>query len=249
MELRTIEIVDKSKCTGCSACLNVCSAGAISMEIDSDGFCYPKVDLNKCIGCGLCYDRCPAYSPSNLNDSESLPQYYAFYRDEEIRIKSSSGGMFRTVAEYVIENGGIVCGCSYSDDYYSAYHKIVDSIDALEPLQKSKYFQSNIGLVFREIRENLENDRTVLFSGTPCQVDGLLHFLGKKYNNLITIDIICHGTPSPQAYRKFLKDHEKEGVHRSYVDFRDKSIVPWGTVEYIKYEDGTYYYNDIYSGK
>lgn len=240
----TIECVSKNKCSGCGACYNKCPKNAISMEYDREGFLFPVVDKNKCVNCGLCQRVCPVDKELSQSGKQ---KYYAVWASDELRKQSSSGGMFSLLAGYILDLKGIVCGCRYTSDYKYAYHTFAESAEELEPLRKSKYIQSEIRDVYKEIERILNQERWVLFTGTPCQVVGLYSYLDKDYKKLVTADIICHGTPSLKAYEKFLEE-KSQGKQIDYVDFRDKSIASWGTVEFIKFKDGTYYYNDCYKG-
>ncbi|MBQ6994451.1 MAG: polysaccharide pyruvyl transferase family protein [Lachnospiraceae bacterium] len=242
---KTIECIAKDRCTGCGACFNKCPVGAISMKYDSEGFLFPYVDKKKCIECGLCLQVCSA--ENNSIQSRTRQKYYAVWADEEIRNESSSGGMFTLLAQYVLGLRGAVCGCRYTQDYQYAHHTIIETEEELQQLRKSKYIQSEIRDVYIKVEQMLMQDRWVLFSGTPCQVVGLYTYLNKDYKKLLTVDIICHGVPSIKAYHKYLEENSQQR-EIEYVDFRDKSIVPWGTVEYIKFKDGTHYYNDCYKG-
>lgn len=242
---KTIEDVAKDKCTGCGACYNKCPVHAISMRYDADGFIYPYINHEKCIKCGICADVCS--SEKEIVNRKYPQTIYAVYADKETREHSSSGGMFTLLSKHVLGLKGVVCGCKYSEDYLYAYHTIIDSDIELDMLRKSKYIQSEIRESYSMVEKYLMDNRWVLFTGTPCQVAGLYKFLGKDYKRLITADIICHGVPSIKAYHSFL-DEISQGRKIERVDFRDKSIVPWGTVEYIKYEDGSYYYNDCNKG-
>ncbi len=244
----TIQTIGEEICTGCATCSNTCPANAIVMQPNSEGFLFPIIDNQKCIQCGLCLKKCPTLSRFKYKNRDYNRRYYAFYASEELRWNSSSGAMFHCLAKYILECGGVVCGCRYSDDYRTAYHTIINSLEELQPLQKSKYFQSEIRDVFKKVANYLHDRTKVLFVGTPCQVDGLLHYLGGDNDGLITIDIVCHGVPSPKAHQAFLDEHSSEIKEIKKVDYRDKSIARWGTVEYIEYSDGTNYYNDVYNG-
>lgn len=242
---KTIENIATNRCTGCGACMNKCPVSAISMKYDSEGFLFPCVDREKCIECGLCQKVCSA-----INDRTSKKvnqKFYAVWADDDIRDESSSGGMFTLLAKYVLSLKGVVCGCRYAEDYQYTYHTLIDNEEDLRPLRKSKYIQSEIGDVYTKVEELLKQNRWVLFVGTPCQVAGLDAYLECEYKTLLTIDIVCHGVPSVKVYQKFLEEKSQQR-EIDYVDFRDKSIVPWGSVEYIKFKDGTHYYSDCYKG-
>ena len=162
-----IKITDKSKCSGCHSCYNVCPKKCIAMKEDFEGFWYPEVDIDKCIDCGLCEKRCPI-----LNDmkNDNQPQAYACYnKNESIRKESSSGGVFTLLATFIIERGGIVYGASFNNEFMVEHIK-ADNVDDLGKLRGSKYVQSRIGNTYAEIKEYLNQGKLVYFSGTPCQI-------------------------------------------------------------------------------
>ena len=213
-----IKITDKSKCSGCHSCYNVCPKKCIAMKEDFEGFWYPEVDIDKCIDCGLCEKRCPILSDMK-NDNQ--PQAYACYnKDENIRKESSSGGVFTLLATFIIKRGGIVYGASFNNEFMVEHIK-VDNINDLAKLRGSKYVQSRIGNTYAEIKEYLNQGKLVYFSGTPCQIDGLVAFLNKKYDNLILQDIVCHGVPSPKVWNKYLEQFNIKD--NAKISFRDKS--------------------------
>lgn len=218
-----INIKDKSKCCGCSACVNKCPKNAIRMVEDEYGFKYPQVDLEKCIDCGLCEKVCPynnEYDKKNV--FEKSIAYGGWNKDENIRTISTSGGVFTSIAKYIIEKDGVVCGAIYDNDL-NVVHDMVDNLDNLKKMNGSKYVQSDMKDNFRKIKKKLDNGVYVLFSGTPCQVSGLNSFLGKEYENLYTCDIVCHGVPSPKVFKKYKKELEKENNSKLVdIKFRDK---------------------------
>ena len=163
-------IKDLVNCTGCGACMNICPKKAITMEVNSEGFRYPKIDKTKCINCGLCLKQCPANCPC-FNNKEN-PECYVAYADDDLRKNSSSGGIFPLLANYFLDNGGYVCGASWNDDNLVEHIIISDSKD-LPKLQSSKYLQSNTKNVYTEIKQLLKDNKLVLFTGTPCQCAGL----------------------------------------------------------------------------
>lgn len=234
------EIVKKELCCGCGVCVSVCPVNCIEMYVDKEGFYYPHINEEKCIGCGLCKKRCPNTNIDKLND---LPETFAFINsDDEIRKRSSSGGMFWCLAENVIRSGGVVYGASYSDDYRNVEHVMVDKITDLVLLQGSKYIQSCINNLYLEVKEKLDDKKLVLFTGTPCQIAGLHSFLGKKYDNLISVDFICHGVPSNMVWEKYLQYRERvAGAKCVNLNFRKKTK---GWKKYsleMKFENGKTY--------
>ena len=235
---KTIAVLPKIECCGCGSCYNICPQNAISMEYDGEGFLYPPVEETKCISCGKCRKACP--SLNGRYDHNEEPDCYVAMADDHIRKNSSSGGMFTVFAEYVLEMGGAVCGAAY-DSEFQVRHMVIDNKKDLDKLRKSKYVQSDTGKVYTEIRGILEEKRPVLFSGCPCQVAGLRTFLGRDYENLYTIDLMCHGAPSPGLFRKYLQ--EKHGNKKIvHVGFRDKDYYGWSTEMTVKYSDGTVYH-------
>ena len=214
---------NKRDCCGCGACKNVCPREAISMAADADGFLYPQIDAQLCVECGACQKVC---GYQNLPDrSRPIACYAAAARDEETLKKSASGGMFAVTARKLLEQGGVVYGVAMpmEEAGLTARHVRIDSVQALATLQGSKYVQSDTALIYRQAREDLREGRQVLFSGTPCQIAGLLGFLGRKYENLLTMEVICHGVPSGRMFRDFLKSLEKrKGSAVAAFAFRTK---------------------------
>ncbi|MFR1757493.1 MAG: Coenzyme F420 hydrogenase/dehydrogenase, beta subunit C-terminal domain, partial [Thomasclavelia spiroformis] len=213
-----IVIKDKSMCSGCHGCMNICPKNCITMKEDNEGFWYPIVDREKCIECGLCEKSCPILNDMSVKNS---PKAYACYnKDDEIRKESSSGGIFTLLASYIIKRGGVVYGAAFNNKF-EVEHIQVSTIDDLSKLRGSKYVQSKLGNTYSEIKKLLSQEKLVYFSGTPCQVDGLLSFLNKKYDNLICQDIICHGVPSPKLWKYYLRQFKLED--NAKIVFRDKS--------------------------
>lgn len=219
--MENIEDVGES-CCGCGACKNICPNGAITMETNNEGFLYPVIDKGKCVNCSLCVRACPL-SQSAFKPDTTIPKCYAAKSTPDIMSHSSSGGMFSVLANYVLDNGGYVCGAAF-DKTWSVEHKIISDKSGLSKLQTSKYVQSDTKSVFKEIKKLLLANNMVLFSGTPCQVSGLYSFLGKDYENLITTEVFCHGVPSPEVWKRYLKEIAPEAIKS--VNFRDKSTFP-----------------------
>lgn len=197
-----IDIIDKRNCCGCEACINACPKGCISPIIDEEGFLYPKVDLSKCIDCHICEQVCPELTP--YNSINNFKSYAAWNTNNSIRMSSSSGGIFSAIAEEIIRDGGIVYGARFNETLELS-HRFCDNIDELSKLRGSKYLQSRIGDTFKHVRDNLIKNRVVLFSGTGCQIAGLKHYLKKDYPNLYTIEVICHGVPSPKVWKDYVR--------------------------------------------
>lgn len=176
------------------------------MQEDNEGFLYPIVDADTCIECGLCEKVCPVINQSEPR--KPMKVYAAKNKDEEIRRQSSSGGIFTPLAEAVINEGGVVFGAKFDKDW-NVVHDWTDTIEGIAAFRGSKYVQSTIGETYKEAREFLKQGRKVLYSGTPCQISGLKKFLRKEYDNLLTIDVVCHGVPSPLVWREYLKETRK----------------------------------------
>lgn len=208
-------------CCGCSACAQTCPRQCIRMIPDSEGFEYPHVDLTACIDCGLCSLVCPVLKQNTAKTP--LQAYAAKNNDEETRRLSSSGGVFTSLAESVLKRGGVVFGASF-DRNWDTVHTYTGNMDGLSAFRGSKYTQSRIGTSYRDAETFLNEGREVLFSGTPCQIAGLKGFLRKDYSRLFTVEILCHGVPSPKVWQKYL-DGRKKKHHCSRIiriNFRDK---------------------------
>lgn len=222
-----INIREKQNCCGCHACASICPKQCISMEEDNEGFLYPEVDKSICIDCALCDKVCPIINQSE--PSKPIKVYAAKNINEEIRFQSSSGGIFTPLAESIIDDGGVVFGARF-DENWNVVHSWADTKEGIAAFRGSKYVQSTIGNTYNEAREFLKQGRKVLFSGTPCQIAGLKKFLRKEYDNLLTMDIICHGVPSPLVWKKYLCEYSQGIVNDTNenkiitnISFRDKS--------------------------
>ena len=225
--MNTVPILfaNKEDCCGCGACLNTCPKQAISMKEDIFGFLYPMIDESLCIRCGKCKTVCAFQNKGKTNNP--IDCYAAISSNTEQATKSASAGIFAAMAETVIENDGIIYGAAFSDNW-GVHHISVDKLHELIALQGSKYAHSETGKAFCEAKEELQTGRQVLFSGTPCQIAGFKAYLGKEYENLITVDIVCHGVPSVRMLQAYLKTFEdKYGGKITAFTFRDKSI-GWG---------------------
>lgn len=231
-------------CTGCHACTNICPKKCIFMKDDNEGFLYPIVDYNICIKCKRCVNVCPI---NNNIKSYNTPIAYACYnKDENIRLDSSSGGIFSLLAEKMIDRGGVVFGAVFNDNF-EVEHKYIETKENIELLRGSKYVQSKIGTSYRQVKDFLESGREVLFSGTPCQIAGLKNYLVKAYSNLLTVDLICHGVPSPYVWQKYIKFREnKAGSEISKITFRNKKM-GWKQFSVSFLFKNNTEYNKIYS--
>lgn len=214
-----IELVDSDKCTGCAACASACPTHSITMKEDKEGFLQPRIDKKTCIGCHKCQKTCPIINKESESKGETKA-YAAINKDDSVRAKSSSGGIFHALAKWTIEQKGVVFGARF-DEKWEVMHDYCETLEGIIPFMGSKYVQSRIGDTYRQARNFLEQGRWVLFSGTPCQLAGLRAFLGKQYERLIQVDLICHGVPSPSVWRSYLKDFVTDGEILS-ISFRDK---------------------------
>ena len=192
-----------NRCSGCAACYAACARKAISMQPDEEGFAYPHVDESLCVNCGLCARACPSLHPKAPR--EPLFVYAAKAKDEALRMESSSGGIFSLLARQIISDGGIVYGAAIRGSDLSVCHCSAENEEELSWLRGSKYVQSDVGDTYGNVRTQLDAGRKVLFSGTPCQVAALRNFLGRDYENLVCVEVICHAAPSPLAWKKYLE--------------------------------------------
>ena len=237
-----VGILQKDECCGCTACMSCCPTQAIEMCPDCEGFLYPKIDANKCIDCGKCLKVC-----KDVRYYDEHQKVFACWsKDDALRAKSSSGGVFSLLAEYILLQGGDVCAVGYSDDYTECLHKIISSIDDLDDLRRAKFVQSKKHDVFSKLKSILIQGKRVLFCGTPCEVGGLRQFLGKDYSNLITCDIICGCVSSPGVYKKYIDFiSQKYNSKVISVNFKDKRAGWRGKAIAVKFENGEEYLNSI----
>ncbi len=230
---------NKNQCFGCTACEAACPFGAIAMKSDDEGFKYPEIKEELCVECGKCKSVCQIHS---LKKQENIQAkfYAAQNKDDNVRAKSTSGGMFSIFAEQIVNEGGTVYGVAYSDDF-QVVHKRSESKKGYEQFRGSKYAQSDLSGCFTMVKEDLNRGRKVLFSGTPCQIAGLNTFLynAKGRENLLLCEIICHGTPSPMIWKEHLAFLEKER-HSKVVKYVNRSkVAGWhGHNEHVYFENG-----------
>lgn len=234
-----IKIINAKDCCGCTACASVCARNAIKMKPDNQGFVYPQVDMSKCVDCGLCEKTCP-----NINFEKRNKDYkniYAFRtKDDDVLMRSSSGGAFFSVASIVIEKmKGVVFGVAY-DENTVVRHTFAEDIEGLKQFHGSKYVQSDITGIFQKVKSFLMAGRFVLFTGTPCQVMALRLFLRKTYDNLLTIDIICHSVPSPLIFKEYVEYVSKNHKSRLLAINMRSKLRGWSHAFYYYY----YYFAD-----
>ena len=244
-----IKIQNKQDCCGCAACVQRCPKHCISMKEDNEGFLYPVVDESICIDCGLCEKVCPINNhPEKLPVKEVLA---VKNRNEAERMASSSGGAFIALAKKTIEKGGVVFGAVF-DENWEVMHTYAETLNEVKPMMGSKYLQSRIGNSFRDVEKFLKEGREVLFTGTPCQVTGLHNYLRKDYPNLLSVDFLCHGVPSPGVWRKYLDEEFHLSARRAAagkntvlssslksvpvitgIEFRDKTLNGWKKYSFV----------------
>ncbi|ADY55906.1 coenzyme F420 hydrogenase/dehydrogenase beta subunit domain protein [Syntrophobotulus glycolicus DSM 8271] len=226
---------DKKECSGCAACLNICAKQAITMQPDEDGFIYPTVNDNLCIECGHCRTVC-AFQIGVVTADVPLATYVAINKNQSVLAASSSGGAFAALASIIFEQNGVVFGCTYNSDM-EPMHIGIDNLTDMKKLQGSKYVQSNINHTYLEAKKYLELGNRVLFTGAPCQIAGLKSYLRTDYENLITADIICHGVPSAEFFKGYIK-HLEAKLKGKVIDFRfrdkEKGWGLMGKIIYIK---------------
>jgi len=229
-----INISDKHNCCGCSACASACPKACISMQEDGEGFLYPLVDAATCIDCGQCEKVCPF--EATLEAKRPLHTYAAINPSENERFHSSSGGIFTMLMHETLKKGGVVYGAAFDNDW-NVCHISIEVEEDIPVLQGSKYVQSIIGDNYKTVKEYLKTGRKVLFSGTACQIAGLKRYLQKEYENLLTVDVVCHGVPSPMVWKEYVNKLEKRSPIE-HISFRNKKP---GWINYdftVEYKDG-----------
>lgn len=236
------KIVSIDNCVGCTACASICPKQCIEMKKDADGFSYPEVIYQlECVECGACEHVCPLLK--NELEKKELPiAYAAVSEDEVLRAESSSGGIFTEIAKRIIEQDGVVYGAAY-DDQFEVKHYCIDNEEELWKLRGAKYAESDIGTSFSDILDKLKKGQFVLFSGTPCQVAGLKTFVKKDFENLFCVDFVCHGVPSPMAWKSYIEHRANKDANGELpieINLRSKST-GWSKYQYsnvFKYENG-----------
>lgn len=228
-----IQIEDKRNCVGCANCVQICPEGCIEFRRDSEGFMYPYADANRCIGCSKCHEVCPVEQNSLYGEKDFITKAYgAIYNNHEIRQQSSSGGLFSAFASEIIKRNGIVYGATIIDK--KVKHISVSKETDLYKLRRSKYVQSDVFGLFPEIKQLISGGQPVLFSGTPCQVKALYTYLLERPHNLLTIEVVCHGVPSPAIYERYINE-----LGADYMIFRNKDR-SWSNYDVeIHYKDNS----------
>lgn len=217
-----IDISSKENCCGCSSCAQICSKKCITMQPDDEGFLYPHVDSGHCIDCGLCEKVCPKLNPYPLR--KTLNVFAANNCDDVVRIASSSGGIFAILAERTIKNGGVVFGARF-DNNWQVVMDYTETMNGVKLFMGSKYVQASSNNTYSIAKQFLNEGRQVLYTGTPCQIAGLQHFLRKPYDNLIAVDVVCHGVPSPKVWTKYLDEIVEEIRFMNDITFRKKQNI------------------------
>lgn len=228
-----INITDKQRCCGCSACAAVCPENCITMKPDTEGFLYPAVNTDGCISCRACLHVCPMLHPA---EEQTVPQqgWLIQNKDEAVRRDSSSGGAFSAIASSVLEKGGVVFGAAY-DGAFQVVHRYAETPEELAGFRNSKYIQSDPGNCFRTVKQFLDSGRLVCFSGTPCQSEGLVRYLGHPCPKLLIVDLVCHGTASPLIWQKYLESQKIADRQIDQIRFRDKYYgYKYSTMSFIK---------------
>ena len=240
------------KCTACGACVQKCPKNCIELKSDDNGFLYPNVKTTECIDCGLCNKVCPIDKHSN--EAKTPTAYACANTEDSMLIQATSGGIFGAIAIYILEKGGVVYGCAYTE-HLQATHIRIDNTESLSALFGSKYVQSNTRGTYKECEEDLKAGKQVLYSGTPCQIAGLKKYLQKDYTNLLTVDLVCHGVASQAYFDKFIELLEKEeGAVCTNYNFRAKKNAGWSVagIASFKTDSGKvfdkkqYYFSNYY---
>lgn len=242
-----IEIKDKKNCTGCFACYSICPKKAIEMKEDKEGFKYPVINKSKCVDCGLCSKVCPVLNKKEIDKREEKPTIYAAWsKKENVRLDSTSGGIFSELANYFYANKGYVCGAIYNKQNL-VEHVMSSNVEDIKEIRSSKYLQSDINDIYKKIKEKLEQKKLVFICGSPCQISGLYNFLKKNYDNLYTCDFICRGMNSPKIFKKYIEDLEEKYKSKvKKIKFKNK-IHGWHNFSTrIDFENGKKYIGGRY---
>ena len=242
-----MELCKKSECTGCMACINICPRKAIVLRQDEEGFLYPIILKDNCIKCGACVKVCPQMNPKRSAENYDKKVYAGWMKNRRLRRRSTSGGAFTAFAKEIMNNNGVVYGAGFDKDN-KVIHKRITKKSELSQLRGSKYVQSYIGNTFSQVKIDLLKGKPVLFSGTPCQIDGLYSYFGNRYEKqLFTIDLVCHGVPSPEIYSKYLEYLEKQYKSKvNKVYFRDKEPGWYVFGMRVEFQNGFVYKKNTY---
>ncbi len=242
-----MEICNAKKCVGCYACYNACPKNCITMEVDGEGFCRPVINEQLCVKCGKCKRVCPVLTPPVSVKMPTESVYASYNLDQSVKLNSSSGGMFFALGKKIIDQGGVVFGAKMSEDNYSVVYDYVTKEEELIKFSGSKYVQAQVGNCYKLSKQFLDEGKKVLFSGTPCQIAGLKGYLNKEYENLYTVDLICHGVPSPKVWEEYLREKEKEYEAKAVsVKFRHKEEGAESTFFQIVFDNGKIYQLPFY---
>ena len=231
-----IEITDKKECVGCTACQSICPKHCIRMEYDSEGYKYPVAEKSVCINCGLCEKVCPCLNVQTFDEFKTRA-FAVQTKDRPVRLQSASGGAFSVLAEKVLQDGGVVYGGAF-DKAFNVVHVRVETVRDLERLRGSKYVQSEMEGIFPMVKADLESGRKVLFSGTPCQLAGLQRYLHGKTDNLLRVDLVCHGIPSPRFWSYIVCKLSERYGRLQYCAFRNKHFGYAGSTMAMQFADG-----------
>ena len=240
-----ISVNKKKNCCGCTACYSVCPKKAIKMEKDNEGFLYPKVDMKKCINCHLCEKVCPILQKKEKkgkNNEDILESYAIRLKSKDDLMESTSGGFFTAISKYVLENNGVIYGAGYDKNFRIVHKRATFYKETIE-MRGSKYVQSTLEDTFLNVKKDLIDGKMVLFTGTPCQISGLKGYLNNDFENLITLDLVCHGVPSPELWEEYVRYQERK--HNSkikLVKFRNKTYGYHSGTMKIVFKNGKEYY-------
>lgn len=216
-----IELQRKEECCGCTACASACPVNCIEMQEDQEGFKYPQINKDRCINCHKCETVCPVIN--RPVQGEKPVAFLSRTKDTELLQKCTSGGVFTQIAREIVKQGGIVYGVVYGEKF-KVQHEGIEDLANIEKLPGSKYVQSDVGKIFSQVKKDVEDGKRVVFCGTPCQVAGLKNFLGKQWDNLLLIDLVCHGVPSPKLWKSYVELIEEKHGKLAYVNFRSKRL-------------------------
>lgn len=246
--MKTVQGIKENQCTGCKMCGNICPVNAITFQNNEEGFWYPHIDEDICIKCGLCEKKCPALHTIETKNHMEPKVYAGWSKNDEIRYKSTSGGIYYELAKAFIAEGGYISGCVYSEDYKGALHIIGNTEEHLLKIMGSKYFQSDTEGIYKKVKEHLETGHRVMFCGAPCQVAALVSFLGTGYDNLYVLEFICKGINSPFAFRAYMEELEEKYKSKiKSVRLKSKKTGWESLATEVHFENGKEYFKDRYT--